>query len=891
MFSSEASVTKPAPSLSSPRLLHSLGDENKSVLSLTADARHIFVGGQCQDISVWDKQSYTLKTSLRGHTGSILTLELVEHKKWLFSASGRYRIWSTETFAAIHVLLPYLETGAGDLFSLAWNPVLRTIYLGCQNTSIQWFNFGQQAVGRSPQEQTNSGTSTPTRKVHKFFDSYPQYTHKPADLLANNLGYFPLLDANPYSKNLIEIPATNVLDSAHFGYIYCMTMMPSQRTGSDDIALQPGATYHLLTGSGDETVKIWACTSSGPVLKHTFECDHGAVLSIAVTGDTLFAGCQEGYVLVFDLETRTLIRTIIIQENIDILSLSMVHSELYTCSSNGQIQVRVSEAGWVSQYTNFRGFERWSPTFNCSASWSAHEGIVLSSIVTHSSQANGFVLVSGANDGFVKIWDIDSPSKATSVPLSENSLPEAEDHGHDIMTYALSTFVSIPSVSSDPLHLEDCRQAAIWLKKCLHQLGAESTLLPTGEHGSPLVLSTFHGMQGKHPKHRILFYGHYDVISAPRDGWDSDPFTVTGRNGYLYGRGTTDNKGPIMAVACAAAELLRKRALSVDLVFLIEGEEEAGSPGFMDAVSAHKSQIGDIDAILLSNSTWITEYPPCITYGLRGVIHATLEIASGAPDEHSGIEGGATTEPMFDMIRLLATLTDGQRKVAIPGFCVLFKSLTRASPPIHDPTDDSVRPQTEDEKQLYELLSLVAHSPASVLSSRWREPSLTVHKISVSGPGNPTVIPGKVTTKLSLRIVPDQELETVSRSLVSHLNASFEVFRSPNKLSVTIDHTADWWLGDLEDPWSKALETAVREEWGVEPLRIREGGSIPSVPRLEKIFQCHALHLPLGQSSDRAHLPNERISLANLQRGKAVVERFLTRVADACQQPASDAGS
>ena len=157
------------------------------------------------------------------------------------------QIWSTETFAPIHVLHPYLETGAGDLFSLAWNPILRTIYVGCQNTSIQWFNFGQQAA----QEQSSSGTSTPSRKIHKFFDSYPQYTHKPADLLANNLAYSPPLD-----KNIIEIPASNVLDSAHFGYVYCMAMMPSQRTGSGDTALQPDATYHLLTGSGDETVKV-----------------------------------------------------------------------------------------------------------------------------------------------------------------------------------------------------------------------------------------------------------------------------------------------------------------------------------------------------------------------------------------------------------------------------------------------------------------------------------------------------------------------------------------------------------------------------------------------------------------------------------------------------------
>ncbi|KIJ14910.1 hypothetical protein PAXINDRAFT_12180 [Paxillus involutus ATCC 200175] len=858
------SVSKPAPSLYSPRLLHSLGDENKSVLSLIADSLHIFAGGQCQDISVWDKQSYTLKTSLRGHTGSILALELAEDRHWLFSASGdsTVRIWSTTTFMPMYILHPYLETGAGDLFSLAWNPTLQAVYVGCQNTSIQWFDFCQQQMGLQAQEQISSGTSTPARKVHKFFDSYPQYTHKPADLLANNFSSSPILEADTCCKNVITIPASNVLDSAHFGYVYCMAIMPSHRTGSDDPALQAGASYQLLTGSGDETVKMWTCTTSGPVLVHTFECNHGAVLSLVVRGDTIFAGCQDGYVKVFDVETKTLVRTIIVQENIDILSLSMMHSDLYTCSSNGQIQ-------------------RWSPSFNCTASWKAHEGIVLSSIITQSTQSNGCMLVSGANDGFVKVWDIEMPLKEPVAQIRESDVPEAENDGHDTMTYALSTFVSIPSVSSDPLHHEDCRQAAIWLKKCLHQLGAESTLLPTYERGSPLVLATFHGAQGKHPKPRILFYGHYDVISAPREGWDSNPFTVVGRNGYLYGRGVTDNKGPIMAVACAAAELLRKRALGVDLVFLIEGEEETGSAGFMDAIRKHKHQIGDIDAILLrfdtfvyyqpiltdfgSNSTWITEYPPCITYGLRGVVHGTVEISSGAPDQHSGIEGGAAAEPMLDMIRLLAALTDSQRKIAIPGFY------------------DAVRPQTEDEKQLYELLSRLTGSPDSVLSSRWREPSLTVHNISVSGPGNSTVIPGKVTTKLSLRIVPDQDIETLSQALIAHIKSSFNVLESPNKLSVSVDHTADWWLGDLEDPWFKALETALRDEWGVEPLRIREGGSIPSVPCLEKEFGCRALHLPLGQSSDQAHLPNERISLSNLKRGKAVVERFLMKVADGCK--------
>jgi di- and tripeptidase len=156
----------------------------------------------------------------------------------------------------MYILHPYLETGAGDLFSLAWNPTLQAVYVGCQNTSIQWFDFCQQQMGLQAQEQISSGTSTPARKVHKFFDSYPQYTHKPADLLANNFSSSPILEADTCCKNVITIPASNVLDSAHFGYVYCMAIMPSHRTGSDDPALQAGASYQLLTGSGDETVKV-----------------------------------------------------------------------------------------------------------------------------------------------------------------------------------------------------------------------------------------------------------------------------------------------------------------------------------------------------------------------------------------------------------------------------------------------------------------------------------------------------------------------------------------------------------------------------------------------------------------------------------------------------------
>ncbi|KAI0088477.1 Zn-dependent exopeptidase [Irpex rosettiformis] len=884
-----------------PMLFHSLQQEKSSVLALSADENYIYSGSQGHDISVWDKRTFTLKTTLRGHTASVLALEYAPDRQWLFSVSGdsTIRIWSAKTLEPVFVLNPYMETDSGDIFCVNWNSATSTVYFGCQNTSIQWFSFksvlelatsafeagfsDSRGVRSSSLERVlsenglHSGTVTP-RRAHKFFDSYPQYQRKPADLNARNPCCSSSRPPSPYlgsptpsvsssydscvitsniqnlrTPQVLSVPPENMIWSAHYGYVYCMALAPSSnREGSDDPPVGRNTNMQLITGSGDATVKVWSLTSGAPELQHTFECEQGAVLSVAVRNDIIYAGCQDGYVKVWDLETKTLLRRIIVSENVDILSLSILHSDLYTCSANGQVQ-------------------RWSAGFNMTASWQAHPGIILSSIVTRlkedtldPAKSERFVLVTGGNDDQINIWEVSPPKPAPHLEreFKKLDLNGEIDLSKDTMVYALSKFVSIPSISSAVHHKEDCRQAAVWLRKCLIQLGAQAQLLPTSEAHNPIVFATFFGKQTERKKQRILFYGHYDVVSAPSSIWDTDPFTLTACNGYLYGRGVTDNKGPVMAVACAAAELLGNRALDLDLVFLIEGEEEAGSGGFEESVRRHKDLIGPIDAILVSNSTWIAEDTPCITYGLRGVVHCKVQVSGQGPDLHSGVDGGAVAEPMVDMVQLLGTLFDKDRHVALPSFY------------------SSVRPLTDEERQMYKVLSGVIQTPATSLSAKWREPSLTVHDIKTSSATNATVIPASVTARVSIRIVPDQDLDTIAKSIQDYLRDEFAKMKSPNTLEVSITRTADWWLGNLDDFWFKALEDAVRDEWGLEPLRIREGGSIPSVPYLEKEFSCHALHLPLGQSTDQAHLPNERISLSNLRRGKSVVERFLVKVSE-----------
>lgn len=273
---------------------------------------------------VWDKDAFKLKAVLTGHTGSILALEYAPEKHWLFSASGIFssssaaftlalirltrrqydpctllqfykdpcftddtQVWNTRNCYSLHILHPHLDTDSGDLFSLIWSPQLQTLYFGCQNTSLQWFSFPLitpelLSISPSLDVHSSSGTSTPpSRKAHKFFDSYPQYTRRPADLNARNptcascaISTTPPSASSPRSRtppdpcvqsdvvqpllSVFQVPPENVIYSAHYGYIYCMALLPSHRDGSDDFTFEmdQDRPLQLVTGSGDSMVKV-----------------------------------------------------------------------------------------------------------------------------------------------------------------------------------------------------------------------------------------------------------------------------------------------------------------------------------------------------------------------------------------------------------------------------------------------------------------------------------------------------------------------------------------------------------------------------------------------------------------------------------------------------------
>lgn len=377
------------------------------------------------------------------------------------------------------------------------------------------------------------------------------------------------------------------------------------------------------------------------------------------------------------------------------------------------------------------------------------------------------------------------------------------------MVNSLAKFVSFKTISASPKFSGECNQGAAFLRRHCNYLGAKTKLLTTGEDTNPIVFARFNATSSNKLDKTILFYGHYDVVSADtnQQKWKSDPYQLTSINGFLYGRGVSDNKGPILASLYAAADLARTKALRCNVIFLIEGEEESGSQGFHQTIRDHKAQIGPVDWILLANSYWLDDYNPCLTYGLRGVVHANLVVASDRPDLHSGIDGSALLdEPVKDLSLLLSTLVGRKGRINLPNFHDAVRPLTDAEQKRFEAIADVLLPQ---HPQIPDSQALVKS-----LMYRWREPSLTIHSMEVPGSKSGTAtIARRAKASLSIRIVPDQQADEVAANLTAFAQEQFDLLESQNELTVEITGKSDAWLGDPDNQIFATLSEAITAAW------------------------------------------------------------------------------
>jgi len=445
--------------------------------------------------------------------------------------------------------------------------------------------------------------------------------------------------------------------------------------------------------------------------------------------------------------------------------------------------------------------------------------------------------------------------------------------------------VAIPSVSSEPEHRPDVIKMMHWGKKMMEKLGAKCELVDVGKQTLPSgqvldlppILIGHLGEDKKKPT--LLVYGHLDVQPAHKeDGWNTDPFELVEKDGKMFGRGSTDDKGPVIAWA-NAIEIYQKNntPLPVNFKFCFEGMEESGSEGLDEMLAKQqKTFLADVDYVCISDNYWLGKKKPCLTYGLRGMAYFMVEIQGVAQDLHSGVYGGTIHEPMNDLVWVLSHLTTVDGTMQIPGLYEMVAPVTDKERAMYDHIDFD----TEDFRKDVGAPKLTKATKHDVLMARWRHPSLSIHGIegAFSGPGGKTVIPAKVIGKFSIRLVPDMDPEQVDKAVVGYLNEVWSVRKSPNKFKVTMANGSKPWITDCNHPHYQAGVKAMKTVFGLEPDLIREGGSIPVTLTFQELTGKNVMLLPIGACDDMAHSTNEKLDRSNYIKGTQVLAAYLHEV-------------
>ncbi len=436
----------------------------------------------------------------------------------------------------------------------------------------------------------------------------------------------------------------------------------------------------------------------------------------------------------------------------------------------------------------------------------------------------------------------------------------------------LKEFLRIPSISANPAHKPDMERAAEFVRSQLEQAGAKAQIFKTAGH--PIVYGETEGAENGPT---ALVYGHYDVQPPdPLDEWKSPPFEPTIRDGYVYARGATDDKGQLFT-HIKALEAWSKTVgrPPVNVKFVIEGEEEVGSDN-LDIFLKERKDLVKCSLAVISDTSQYAPGTPAITYGLRGIVACEIVLHGPNRDLHSGVFGGSVANPCNMLARLVARLHDDKQRVQIPGFY------------------DDVLPLTAKERQEFAKLkfdeaayladlgapAVCGEEGFSTIERRWARPTCDVNGLvgGYSGPGPKTIVPARATAKITCRLVPNQQPEKVLASL-----QKFLVTNCPPgvRLEFKPQHGCTGVVMDSDSPYMKAARAAIATAFGAQPVMIREGGSIPVVTTFRDVLGVDTLLLGWGLNSDNLHSPNERFTLADFHRGTRASAHLWNELAEA----------
>jgi acetylornithine deacetylase/succinyl-diaminopimelate desuccinylase-like protein len=433
------------------------------------------------------------------------------------------------------------------------------------------------------------------------------------------------------------------------------------------------------------------------------------------------------------------------------------------------------------------------------------------------------------------------------------------------------SFLRFPSVSTDDRYKEKLEQCADWLVKKLTSIGLETQLVPTKGH--PIVWA-----RNKHQAGRrtVLIYGHYDVQPPdPLDLWDSPPFEPVLRNGYVFARGATDNKGQILShILGIQGTMEQDHDLPVNLHLVIEGEEEIGSGNLGPFLSQHRDALKS-DVAVVSDTGMIARGVPTLSYGLRGVTALEIKVTGPKMDLHSGIFGGAVQNPITALAQLLSTLHDREGRVAIAGFYDRVK-------PLEDWEREAWRKLPVDGDKLIReetgVPELFGEAGYNSLERIWARPTAEINGIGggYQGQGTKTVIASHAMAKLTFRLVPEQEGDEILKLAKTHLRKNLPTGVT---MEIITGHSGPWYLTDPHSSLGEAAQRALREAFDRDPALIREGGSIPIVSQFREILGVETLLMGLALPDCRAHSPNENFPLENFEGGIRLNKAILQELA------------
>jgi acetylornithine deacetylase/succinyl-diaminopimelate desuccinylase-like protein len=438
-------------------------------------------------------------------------------------------------------------------------------------------------------------------------------------------------------------------------------------------------------------------------------------------------------------------------------------------------------------------------------------------------------------------------------------------------------FLAIPSISSDPNHMHDLLAAANWVKDYLSKIGmSNTTLLETTNH--PVVYGDY--QCGDKQKPTILIYGHYDVQPPdPLDLWESDPFVATIKDGLIIARGASDMKGQIIVFLSAIEALMATGNLDVNLKFMIEGEEEIGSPSIESFLEHHKERFS-CDFVLNLDAGSLSKTQPSIVYGLRGLAYFEIHITGPDHDLHSGLFGGVVFNPVQALANILSAMIDEKGKILLPGF---YDDVL----PVSDKEKiEMARLGLDDAYYLSQTgaIALVGEEGFTPTERIGARPTLDVNGIigGFTGVGPKTIIPSKAMAKISMRLVPNQTPRKVYEQLLQYLeeNAPKQITWQVKRLSGDSETP---YVTDPFTPQARCFAQALESVWNVPPIYQREGGSIPIASNIQNVIGASSILSGFALPDDKIHSPNERMDLDMFWKGIRTLITFFHHAGEVCE--------